>query len=166
MSSLEKEIRELASQKKYKKSISALGCFRGISTLSAMSLLTEIGDVRRFSYPKKLVSYSGLDIIEYSSGGRSQKFGITKMGNRHIRTTLVEACQGAHRPCTISKALKKRREGQSLKFVDIGDRCMKRLRSKSHRLIYSSKPINKVKVACAREMLGFVWEALHKARVC
>ncbi len=33
---------------------------------------------------------------------------------------------------------------------------------KSHKMIYSGKPINKVKVACAREMLGFVWECFNK----
>ncbi len=30
-------------------------------------------------------------------------------------------------------------------------------------LLYAGKPINKIKVACAREMLGFVWESLRVA---
>ncbi len=42
----------------------------------------------------------------------------------------------------VSRSLKKRRQGQDLKFIEIGDPCMKRLYKKSHKMIYSGKPIN------------------------
>ncbi len=157
----DKAIEELAETEKYKKKKDALNCFRGIATLTAMTFITEIGDVKRFKHPNKLTSYCGLDVAEYSSGGKEKKFGITKMGNKRIRTAAVESCQRLDRAYTLSKRLKRHREGQDIKVIDIADRCTKRLRKKANRLLDAGKPRNKVKVACAREFLGFVWEALH-----
>ena len=159
----DKAIEELAETEKYKKRKDALNCFRGIATLTAMTFITEIGDVRRFKHPKQLTSYCGLDIAEYSSGGKEKKFGITKMGNWRIRTSAIESCQRLDRAYTLSKRLKKHREGQDIKIIDIADKCTKRLRKKSNNLLDAGKHRNKVKVACAREFLGFVWEALHVA---
>ena len=121
------KIEEFAVSEKYKKKKEALCCFRGISTLSAMTLITEIGDIKRFSHPAKLTSYAGLDISEYSSGGKEKKFGITKMGNRRIRTTVVESCQKSSMDYRVSKRLRADRKGQPKEIVDIADRCMKRL---------------------------------------
>jgi len=156
-------IEELAETEKYKKKKDALTCFRGIKTLTAMTFITEIGDVKRFRHPKQLTSYCGLDITEYSSGGKEKKFRITKMGNKQIRTAAIESCQRVDRVSVVSKRLKAHRTGQSIKYIEVADRCTKRLKKKSNRLLDAGKPRNKVKVACAREFLGFVWEALHIA---
>lgn len=157
----EKEIELLAEKERYKKKKDALNCFRGISTLTAMTFITEIGDVKRFKHPKQLTSYCGLDVAEYSSGGREKKFGLTKMGNKRIRTAAVESCQRLDRVKPLSKRLKAHREGQDIKVIDIADRCTKRLKKKAYNLLDAGKHRNKVKAACAREFLGFVWEALY-----
>jgi len=47
-------------------------------------------------------------------------------------------------------------------LVNIADRCLRRLNKKGNRLLLAGKHPNKVKVACAREMVGFVWESLNK----
>jgi transposase len=159
----DKEIEKIADKEKYISKKNALNCFRGIDTLTAMTLITEIGDIKRFKHPKQLTSYCGLDISEYSSGGKERKQGITKMGNYRIRTSLVESCQRLDRAYTLSKRLKNHREGQDIKIIDIADRCTTRLRKKSNRMLDAGKPRNKVKVACAREFLGFIWEALTVA---
>ena len=156
----DKKITMIAEKKKYKKNVKSLSCFRGISQLSAMAILTELGDINRFSHPNKIVSYAGMDISEYSSGGKSRRFSMTKMGNRHLRRTLIEAAQSAHRPLALSRELKKRRVGSHLVQRAIADRCMKRLKAKSLSMNFKSKPVNKIKAACAREMIGFIWEAL------
>jgi len=153
-------IMQLSETEKYKEKKDALNCFRGVDTLTAMTLLTEIGDVRRFKHPKQLTSYCGLDVAEYSSGGKEKKYGITKMGNKRIRTSAIESCQRLDRSFFLSKRLKKHRKGQNVKIIDIADRCTKRLRKKANRLLDAGKPRNKVKAACAREFLGFIWEAL------
>jgi transposase len=50
----DKAIEELVETEKYKKKKDALNCFRGIATLTAMTFITEIGDVRRFKHPKQI----------------------------------------------------------------------------------------------------------------
>jgi len=155
------QISQLAETPKYKEKVQALTCFRGIEQLTAMTLLTELGDIKRFSHPAKLTSYLGLDIKEYSTGNKEKKFGITKMGNKFARTALIESNQTASTPARVSRWLNRRRQGVEPKIISIADRCMKRLNKKSRILLGRGKNRNKVKVACAREMLGFLWEALH-----
>jgi hypothetical protein len=48
-------------------------------------------------------------------------------------------------------------------YIAIADRCLRRLNKKGNRLLLAGKHPNKVKVACAREMVGFIWESLHRA---
>jgi len=83
------------------------------------------------------------------------------MGNKHIRTGVIEACQTVWNLPRLSKRLKASRAGINSRYSAIADRCMDRLYKKSHRLIHKGKEKNKVKVACAREMLCFIWESLY-----
>jgi hypothetical protein len=103
-----------------------------------------------------------MDIREYSSGGKHNRFGITKPGNRFLRTAFVEANQRGYRTTKISQRLRARRKNTDAELVSIADRCLKRLNKKGNRLLIAGKHPNKVKVACAREMVGFVWESLQK----
>ncbi len=159
----DKEVEKISEQPKYKRVVKALSCYRGVDILTALTLVLEIGDIRRFDHPRRLTSYAGLDLIEYSSGDKERRFGISKMGNRHIRTGVVESCQYSSEYPKVSVKLKKRRKGVDAKFISIADRAMKRLYTKGTMLLYKGKPINKVKVACARELLSFVWESLREA---
>jgi transposase len=156
----DQQILKFSESIRYQKQVKILKCFRGIDTLSSMILVTELGDINRFPHPEKVSSYAGLDIMEYSSGGKERRFGITKQGNEHIRKTVVESCQFAFKPPRVSRQLKDRRIGVDPELIAVADRCMHRLHKKATRLLYKGKPKNKVKVACAREMLCFIWEAL------
>lgn len=62
----------------------------GIDYVSALSILSAIGDISRFRSPKKLASYFGLCPSLYESGQTSYKGRITKRGNRLVRWTLVQ----------------------------------------------------------------------------
>ena len=157
------EIGAFSQIPRLQKKVAALICYRGIDKITAMTIATELGDTNRFSHPKRLVSFAGMDISEYSSGGHEKKFRITKMGNPFVRTAVIEASQHAFRKPGISRALRQRRENADPKFVDIADRCMNRLYRKSTRLLFAGKIRNKVKVAAAREMLGFIWESMRTA---
>ena len=157
---LEHEIEKLAESTTYKKSVSALRCFKGIQTNSAMLLATELHGIRRFKHPKQLAAYVGLDIREYSSGGKQTQMGISKMGNRHVRRALVEACQFAFTVKTPLKRLKKAHKETEAHLIDIADKCRNRLHKKGMKMLLAGKPRNKAKVACAREMVGFIWEVL------
>lgn len=161
ISNYDMEIERISETKEYVDKARALKSFRGIRTNTAMTLITEIGDINRFSHPAKLTSYCGMDISEYSSGGKERKAGITKLGNSFIRTSVVEACQTATKTPHISRRLTIERVGQAPEITAIADRCMERLYKKGNNLKYKNKAPNKIKIACGREMLGFIWEALR-----
>lgn len=166
MSSIEtynSEVEHLCEKPKYKRKAEALKAYRGIDSVFAMTLITEIGDPKRFAHPKALTSYAGFDLIEYSSGSKEKKFRISKDGNKHIRTAAVEICQYAMHRKQISKALLARRKSVDKDFIEIADRCLERLHKKGNRLIHRNKLRNKAVVACSRELLSFVWESLRAA---
>ena len=148
---------------RYREPGKALTCYKGIKHLFALTMITEIGDVKRFAHPRQLTSWAGMDIREYASGGKSNRLGITRQGNRYLRTAFIEANQRGYRTTRLSKDIKARRAGAKPEYVAIADRCLRRLNRKGNRLLLAGKHPNKVKVACAREMAGFVWESLRAA---
>jgi transposase len=85
-------------------------------------MITEIGDVKCSPHPRQLVSWIGMDIREYSSGGKHNRFGITKHGNRYLRTAFIEANQRGYRTARITKDLKARRKSTDPEFISIADR--------------------------------------------
>ena len=157
------EIEALAVAPKYRAPVQALTCYKGIKHLFALTMITEIGDVTRFAHPRQLVSWAGMDIREYASGGKSHRFGITRQGNPYLRTAFIEANQRGYRTARLGKDLKARRANSAPEYIAIADRCLRRLNKKGNRLLLAGKHPNKVKVACAREMVGFVWESLNRA---
>ena len=158
-------IEELAQTERYQKLVQALTCYKGIKTIFALTMITEIGDIQRFAHPRQLVSWVGMDIREYSSGGKHNRFGITKHGNRHLRTAFIEANQRGYRTTRLSKDVRLRQTHSAPEYVEVATRCLRRLSKKGNRLLLAGKHPNKVKVACAREMVGFVWESLRLAAV-
>ena len=52
--------------------------FRGISTLTALGLISEIGDFARFGHPRELASWLGIVASEYSSGDQQHRGHITR----------------------------------------------------------------------------------------
>jgi len=133
------EITQLAQSEKYTKKVEALSVYRGISTTTGMTLITEIGDITRFDHPKRLTSYFGMDITEYSSGGKQKQYRMTKMGNAYGRCVVIEACQKVFCPPRVCYDLRRRREGVDPSFTSIADRCMERLYRKSNRMLHAGK---------------------------
>ena len=72
----------------------------------------------------------------------------------------ISAC--GYRSTRMGNKLKARRKDTAPELIRIADRCMRRLSKKGNRLLLAGKHPNKVKVACAREMVGFVWESLNE----
>jgi transposase len=157
----DQQIEELATTPRYEKPVQALTCYKGIKQTFALTIITEIGDIMRFAHPRQLVSWMGMDIREYSSVGTHHRYGITKHGNRSVRTAFVEANQRGYRTASLTPKLKARRAHTAPDCVAIADRWLRRLHKKGNRLLFAGKHPNKVKVACAREMVGFVWESLR-----
>ena len=159
---LESHLEEIAQEPAYREPVGWLRCFRGIDTVSAMTIVAELHDFRRFEDPRRLMSYLGLVPSEHSSGERTRRGAITKSGNSHVRRVLVEAAwHYRHRPA-VGVRLRRRREGQPREIIAIADRAQRRLHRRFHRLVLGSgKPSQKAVVAIARELVGFLWAALY-----
>jgi transposase len=157
------EIEHISELPRFKNKVEILSAFKGVKATTALTLITELGDIRRFDHPRRITSYAGFDLAEYSSGGKERRFGISKFGNPNIRRAAVDAVKFAIRSPTAGKDLTKRRKDVSVEFSSIASKCSSRLFKKGKRMHHAGKPQKKIQVACAREFLGFVWEALSKA---
>lgn len=144
----------------YRDRVSALTCFKGINTLTALALVVEVCDFARFSKAGCFAAYLGLTPGERSSGAHSQQLGLTKQGNRHLRRLLIQAAQSYTRGSAEKKSalLEKRREGQPERIVEYAERCSKRLQNKFLSMVLGKgKARNKAVAAIARELACFVW---------
>lgn len=154
------QIEELSHLEPYATPVGALRCFRGIDTITAMIIVTELHDFMRFESPKGLMAFLGLIPSEHSSGDSRRQGGITKAGNSHVRRVLVEAAwHYRHRPGV--KSLARRRKGQPAQVIAIADRAMQRLYRRYVRMEARRKPTPKTIVAIARELVGFIWAAMR-----
>jgi transposase len=144
----------------YATPVSWLRCFHGIDTVTAMTLVTELHDFRRFRRPRELMSYLGLIPSEHSSGGHTQRGGITKTGNGHARRVLIECAWHYRHSSQLGRVLHKRREGQPARVIAIADKAHRRLTGRYRRMTARGKEHNKVVVAIARELVGFLWATL------
>jgi transposase len=157
---MDDQIEVISQSDPYRETVARLRCIKGIDTLTAMTLATEIGDVRRFGDPRQLMDYVGLTPSEHSSGESKKYGGITKAGNGELRRVLVEASWHYAHPAQTSKALKERRHGQPRELIDHCLRAQERLHHRFKALeIRKSK--QETVVAVARELVGFVWAVMH-----
>ena len=160
LAALDEQIEVLSRKDRYAQVVAALRCFRGIDTLTAMSLVSELHDFMRFDSARGLMAFLGLVPSEHSSGGKTSRGEITKAGNSHVRRLLIEAAwHYRHRPSVVS--LRKRRVGQGSEVIALADRAMHRLHRRFVRLTERGKARPKVVVAIARELTGFVWAAMR-----
>ena len=106
---LDLRLAEFGAQEPYREPVAWLRCFKVIDTVTAVCLVAELHDVRRFRSARQLMAYVGLVPSECSSGERQRRGAITKSGNRHVRRLLVEAAwHHRHRPA-LSAPLRARR---------------------------------------------------------
>ena len=153
-------IEEIAAGERYAENVKKLSCLIGVKTYTAMSVLVEIGDFRRFEKPDKLASYLGLVPSEDSSGDTKRYGAITKAGNTHVRRILVESAQSYTRGVIgyKSKELNRRQQGNSPEVIAYADKANERLRQKFYRMVTKNgTPRNKAATAIARELACFMW---------
>jgi transposase len=160
---IDKQIEEVAQGDRYREQVGWLRCLRGIDTVTAMMLLAELHDFRRFTSPRELMSFLGMTPSEHTSSSRVRRGSITKAGNTHVRRALIEAAQHyRHRP-SVSAYVRRRRGGQPTWAIAIADRAQERLHARYFKLKEGyKKPHNVAVVAVARELVGFVWAVLRQ----
>lgn len=138
--------------------VARLKTLRGVRTLTAMTILSELNDLSRFGSPRELMAFIGLVPSEYSSGGKQRRGSLTRAGNAHLRRVLVEAAwHYRHPPNRTGEAIRKRREGQPPEVIETARKAEIRLYRKFTRMVMRGKRTTVAAVAVARELSGFIW---------
>lgn len=145
----------------------SLMALRGFDQLSAVTLLSELGDISRFGSPNRLMGYLGLVPCVYSSGAHRRTGGVTQAGNRHARQVLVESAWCYRFPARQTAYMNRKAEGASAYAQAIAWKAQKRLCGRYRKLIAEGKNQKVVCVAIARELTGFVWDIVchEKSRI-
>jgi transposase len=86
-----RQIRDLSRSNYYKQAVEALITVPGIGMLTAMYMLTELGDVRRFKNFNHLCSFVGLIPSTSSTGDNQRSTGITPRKNSQLRSMIIES---------------------------------------------------------------------------
>ena len=155
----DKRIEEISTEARYQENAKKLGCFLGIRTHTALSLIVETGDFKRFAKGNIYAAFLGLAPGEHSSSKNVNRLGISKAGNTHLRCLLIEAAKGIckGRIGHKSKELRSRQSEQPAGVITYADKANTRLRSKYYRMIRHGKKNNVAVAAVARELACFIW---------
>jgi transposase len=89
---LERELRALGADHRY---VARLITVPGVAWVLGYTIAAEIGDIERFTSPKKLCGYSGLCPRVYQSGDSDRRGRLSKHGPRYLRWALMEAATNA-----------------------------------------------------------------------
>jgi transposase len=152
LATLDARLAQIAAGERWSGQVQILTRFRGISTLTALGLIAEIGDFARFSHPRELAAWLGITPSEYSSGPQQHRGHITLAGNRHARRLLIEAAwHYRHAP---------RRAASGPEVDERAWQAQVRLHHRHRHLTQHGKRPTVANVAVARELVGFLWAAM------
>jgi transposase len=137
--------------------VGALQAMRGIEQIHATRIVAELGDLTRFADARHLMAYLGLVPSEASSGGRRHQGAITKAGNSSARRALVEAAWAYQHKARVSWVIARRQTGLPKAVIAIAWKAQLRLCARFRKLAARHLNRNKIVIAIARELAGFVW---------
>jgi len=158
---IESRIHKLSTSNQYAEAVSKLRSFRGIDVLSAMTIITEVIDFKRFGGAKDFMGFLGLVPSQHSSGESRWLGPITGTGNRRLRRVFVEAAWHYRHKPAVTKRLEARQEDISIEIKEYSWKAQQRLSKKYWRLV-NHKNKNIATVAVARELSGFVWSLMTR----
>ena len=161
VSALTKQLHEALANWSMAPVVRSLIALRGVDVITAMTLLSELGDVSRFDKPGQLMAYLGLVPSEHSSGGRRRQGGITRTGNRQARRALVESAWCYRFPARRTAHLERKAAAASDEARAIAWKAQRRLCGRYRHLLQAGKNSKQANVAVARELSGFVWDIVR-----
>ena len=160
IAALDHELDGIARRAPWAEPVGWLVCFRGVATRTALGLLAEIGDFRRFGSARELMSFLGLTPSEYSSGEQRHRGHITRAGNQHARRLVVEAAWHYRHPPARGARLLAAHEAAPPACRARALAAQVRLHHRHRSLIEHGKRSTVANVAVARELVGFLWAAM------
>jgi transposase len=158
LKTFDSRIEENAQQPEHRQKVQRYQTLRGVKTVTAMTIVAEVGDMRRYGTAPQFMASTGLVPSEHSTGEHERRGRITKAGNAHLRRLLVEAAWHYRHRASAGPSIRKRRHGQPVAMVSIAEGADQRLHRKFRRMVdrYNKKPVVAA-VAVARELAGFIW---------
>ena len=153
---LDAAITAIAADSMFTPVITRLGCLRGISTLTAFGLATEIGDWHRLS-GRTIGAYLGLVPTEYSSGDSRAQGGLTRTGNTHARRLLIEAAWHHRKPYRPGEVMRRRWKAATPAARTRGQAANRRLHDRWLCFDQRRKRPSVANAAVARELAGWCW---------
>jgi transposase len=162
IAALDHQLDEIAAREPWSDPVRWLCCFRGITTVTALGLLAELGDLRRFATARELMSFLGLTPSEYSSGDQRHRGHITKAGPRHARRLLIEAAWHYQHPPRISQRIAAVHPHVPPDVAERAFSAQIRLHHRHRSLTGRGKRSTVANVAVARELAGFIWAAMTR----
>jgi len=143
--------------------VTRLSAYRGVARQGALNLASEVCDWRRFGQASAFMGFTGLVPSEYSSGGKTSRGRITKAGNLHLRTQLIESAWAYQHGPSTGVVLRRRQENASPETVARAWTAQTRLCGRFRRLAAKKTSKNVVAAAVARELCGFLWAEMTAA---
>jgi transposase len=153
---LDAALRQCAATTSQVQLIRALQAFRGIGFLSAVTIVAEAGDLRRFATAPQFMAYAGVVPSESSSGGKHHRGPITTSGNSLLRHVFGEAAHHARHAPRVNDSLKQRQASVPRPIVELAWRAQLRLHHRYRHLGARLGPPKAI-TAVARELAGFIW---------
>jgi transposase len=160
IAAIDAELERIATSEPWSDPVRWLCSLRGIQARTALGLLAEVGDFRRFATARELMSFLGLVPSEYSSGQQRHRGHITKTGNTHARRLLIEAAWHYQHAPRLNRRLA---AAQAHVPPDVCARAWTaqiRLQRRHRDLAAHGKRSTIANVAVARELAGFLWATM------
>lgn len=133
----EKQLKKLASQSE---EASRLQTIPGVGPLTATALVAAVGDGKQFKQGRSMAAWLGLTPRQHSSGSKEVLLGITKAGDKYLRTLFIHGARSVVNSC-------KKKEDSTSQWTN-------HLRGSNH--------VNKVAVALANKNARVAWAELTK----
>lgn len=153
----DKRVERTAETEPYKKVVGFLMGLRGVKVITAMTIIAEAVDLKRYARAPGYMDSLGVVPSEFSTGDKRRQGPITKTGNPHARRVLVESSWHYRWAPGLSKTMKKRRAGLPPEILAIVRKADQRLHKKYTTLVNKGKSNKIAAVAVARELAGFIW---------
>jgi transposase len=163
LAALEADLAHWFTHGPFTDAVRRLAAYRGIARLGALTIASEVGDWRRFPAARTFMGFTGLVPCEYSSGESVHRGRITKAGNAHLRTQLIESAWAYQHRASLGAVLRRRQDGVDPATAARSWAAQQRLCARFRRLSARKTSRNIVTVAIARELAGFCWAEMTTA---
>jgi transposase len=163
LAAIEADLKHWYTHGPFADAVARLAAYRGIAQLGALTIASEVGDWRRFPAARTFMGFTGLVPSEYSSGQSVHRGHITKAGNAHLRTQLIESAWAYQHRASLGAVLRRRQEGVDPATAARSWTAQQRLCGRFRRLSARKTSRNIVTVAIARELAGFLWAEMTAA---